>query len=271
MGSEDKKERYSPGAWKLKVKRSRFNEAVDLLSGLVEEARFRISKDGITVLEVDTSHVAMLHMELPKSLFESFEVETPGKYDVDLDKLKDVMKIVPDDEELSLAHVLLPPSSQEDEPEPRLLSEYFGIKRTDAFYSEGHDRKIPDFETLATVRIPTVEFLRMLRAAETVTDHIALEVGPGPNLSIEADGDITEITSSWSFPKEGKGLRFPAEDEEKVRSCFPLDYLMTILKKVKWYLLTLEIGNEMPIRISFDLADGAGKCAYLVAPRMEHE
>jgi proliferating cell nuclear antigen len=48
---------------------------VDILSTLVEEARFNFNADNLEIRVVDPSHVAMIRMEIDKSAFESWEVD----------------------------------------------------------------------------------------------------------------------------------------------------------------------------------------------------
>jgi proliferating cell nuclear antigen len=56
------------------------------------------------------------------------------------------------------------------------------------------------------------------------------------------------------------------------RSLFSLDYLSDIIKPAsKSNEVTLQIGNDFPIKINFEIAGGRGKVGYLLAPRIESE
>jgi len=56
-----------------------------------------------------------------------------------------------------------------------------------------------------------------------------------------------------------------------VRSLFSLDYFSDMIKSTKSTELKIFLGNDYPVKIFFDIADGKGEVAYLLAPRIESE
>ena len=53
---------------------------------------------------------------------------------------------------------------------------------------------------------------------------------------------------------------------------FPLDYFSNIVKAVPTgTMINIELDNDYPVKLVFDLADGNVKVNYLLAPRIESE
>src|SRR4030067_467010 len=73
------------GAEKLK-------DSIESISTLVDEARFRITPEGLSVKPVAPANVAMVSFELSKDAFDSFEA-TEGELGIDLTKLTGVMEM----------------------------------------------------------------------------------------------------------------------------------------------------------------------------------
>ena len=73
------------GAEKLK-------DSIESISTLVDEARFRLTPQGLSVKAVDPANVAMVSFELSKDAFESFEA-TEGELGIDLTKLIGVLEM----------------------------------------------------------------------------------------------------------------------------------------------------------------------------------
>ena len=78
--------------FKAKIKADKFREVVDVISALVDEAKFNIKSDGISLRAVDPAHVAMLDMVLQKKAFEEYKAKE-CELGIDIDKLKDVLKL----------------------------------------------------------------------------------------------------------------------------------------------------------------------------------
>jgi len=113
----------------------------------------------------------------------------------------------------------------------------------------------------------TVELWQAIRAAEAISDHITLIADKdGFQMIAEGDTDVVEL-------KLSKEQLYSLKCEERVRSMFPLDYLSDMIKvaRGKSDEITINLGNDYPVRLSFEMAGGYIKIVYLLAPRIESE
>jgi proliferating cell nuclear antigen len=105
-----------------------------------------------------------------------------------------------------------------------------------------------------------------MKASENISDHIALIADPDSfELTCEGDTDSASL-------KLDKSQLVSINVTEHVCSLFPLDYFLNLIKAVPSDMnVKIELDNDYPVKLLFDLADGNGTVEYLLAPRIESE
>src|SRR3990170_8781108 len=83
--------------WRLKMFKAvigaeKLKDAIESISTLVDEAKFRFTTDGLSVRAVDPANVAMVSLDLSKEAFDSFEA-TEGELGIDLTKMNGIMEM----------------------------------------------------------------------------------------------------------------------------------------------------------------------------------
>ena len=107
---------------------------------------------------------------------------------------------------------------------------------------------------------------RGIRASEMISDHLALTVDKD-KLELYAEGDTDTVNLSLS-----KDMLIEIDSPDKYKSLFSIDYLNKMIKVVKSKdPIKLHLGNDNPMKVDFDFADGKGHVTYLFAPRVESE
>lgn len=243
--------------FQAKIKSEILKEAVDVLSTIADEGKFNLSKDGITTKITDPAHVAMLDLTLNKKAFEEYKADecTLG---IDIDKLKDVIKLVGPGETVEILH---------DEDKNKLIFNIGNITRRMALIDTGgvSEPKVPSLTLPALLTINTDEAKRGIKASEPVSDHVELKVSPD-GFEMIAVGDTDTV-----ILKLHRDLLEKLECKEGVRSLFSLDYLSKVVKTTPSPNIGLHIGNDLPIDLDFDIANGNGHVRFLLAPRVESE
>jgi proliferating cell nuclear antigen len=232
--------------------------SIETLSVLVDEARFRISTEGLSVRAVDPANVAMVSFELTASAFDDFAADD-CEIGMDLTKINDILGVAEKNEKATL---------ELDELSQRMSIHIGGFSYTLSLLDPSTIRaepRIPQLELPAEVVLNGKELQKAVKAAEKISDHMSLGVDEDI-FYMEAEGDTDKVR-----------LEMPREQlidlkSGEARSLFSLDYLSDIVKPAsKSNEVTLELGRDYPIRISFTIAEGAGKISYLLAPRIESD
>ncbi len=244
--------------FEVKVKADILREVVDVVSTLVDEAKFNVTKDGLTVKAVDPAHVAMVDLTLEKGAFESFRADE-AELGMDMDKVKEVLRLAKATDLISLTH---------EEDKNRLVMNVGNTTRRMSLVDTAgmSDPKVPSLNLPAKLTVRTDELRQGIRASESVSDHIALLVGPD-GFEIVSEGDTDTV--SHKVPKD---LLEELQTKEAVRSLFPLDYFSNMVKAISTApSVKLYLGNDYPVKMEFKIAAGKGEVRYLLAPRIESE
>ncbi len=244
--------------FKAKVKTEVLKTILDAVSTLVDEAKIQVTPDGLNLKAVDPAHVAMVDLSIGKKAFQEYKA-TEMDLGVDLDKLKDILKLAGSQDLIDIEY---------KEDSHRLIFKIGNITRRMALVDVANlgDPKVPNLNLPNQVTVLAGELQQGIKASEAVSDHIAL-VAHGQSFELIADGDTDQVHLSLS---NGQLIKIQAPD--KSRSLFSLDYFSNMSKVVKATdAVTLHLGSDYPVKIEFDIADGAGHITYLLAPRIESE
>ncbi|MFA0823843.1 MAG: proliferating cell nuclear antigen (pcna) [Methanomethylovorans sp.] len=232
--------------------------SIETLSVLVDEARFRISTEGLSVRAVDPANVAMVSFELASSAFDDYAADD-CEIGMDLTKINDIFGVAEKNEKATL---------ELDEMSQKMSIHIGGFSYTLSLLDPSTIRaepRIPQLELPAEVVLNGKELQKAVKAAEKISDHMSLGVDE-EIFYMEAEGDTDKVR--LEMPRD-QLIDLKSGD---ARSLFSLDYLSDIVKPAsKSNEVTLELGRDYPIRISFIIAEGAGKISYLLAPRIESD
>jgi len=242
--------------FQAKARADILKEVVNVVSTLVDEAKFCMNAEGLTLKAVDPAHIAMVDLSLGKDAFEEFKADEV-EIGIDIDKLSQFLKLARSDDIIDLKH---------DEEKRRLNISVGDItRRMSLIDTTGmSDPKVPSLNLPATLTVKVDDLVQGIKASETVSDHIALVASP-EGFEMTCEGDMDQVTWKKS-KKDMESLEAPSS----VRSLFPLEYFSNMLKAVpSGSLATMHLGNDYPVRVEFKIAGGKGEVRYLLAPRIE--
>lgn len=239
------------GAEKLK-------DSIESLSTLVDEAKFKLTPDGISVRAVDPANVAMVSFDLAKDAFDLFEA-TEGEIGIDLTKLNNIMEMADKSDNIEL---------ELDETAHKLIVRMRGLSYTISLLDPSSIRKeprVPALDLPARVVIRGEDMKRAIKAAEKVSDYVSMGVR-GDVFFMEAEGDTDRVVLSMT-----KDQLIDIKPGE-AKSLFSLNYLTDISKVAgKAAEVTIDLGKDYPMKLRIKIAEGHGDVSYMLAPRVETE
>ncbi|MCL2143034.1 MAG: proliferating cell nuclear antigen (pcna) [Methanomassiliicoccaceae archaeon] len=244
--------------FKAEIKSDTLKGIVNVISTLVDEAKFSISEEGVNLKAVDPAHVAMVDLTVSKGAFESFSADSV-EMGVDLDKMKEMLKLAGSGDIIAM---------EQDESQGRLVIRVGNItRRMNLVDTAGmNDPKVPQLSLPANVDVAVSELQRGMKAAESVSDHIALSAD-SESFELFCEGDTDSVSLKLDKTKLS-GITATS----KVRSLFPLDYFSNLVKAIPSdTIVKISLGSDYPVKLSFSFADGNGNVGYLLAPRIEND
>ena len=128
------------------------------------------------------------------------------------------------------------------------------------------DPRVPNVALPAKISLGVDELQKGIKAAESVSDHIALSASPD-DFEMYSEGDTDSVNL-----KLAKDQLISLDCQESVKSMFPLDYFSNMVRSIPGGTAAdINLGTNYPVRLEFEIAEGNGMVNYLLAPRIENE
>jgi proliferating cell nuclear antigen len=232
---------------------------LDSVGVLVDECKIHLEEDGLEIRAVDPANVGMVDCSLSAAAFESYEADG-GLIGVNLVRLKDIAGMA---DAGQLIHLEL------DEGTRKLHISIDGLEYTLALIDPESIREepdLPDLDLSATIVIEGRDIDRAVTAADMVSDHIELGVEDADELFyVKAEGDTDDVHLELDTDDLIDLVAGPAS------SLFSLDYLKDMNKAIPADAeVRMELGEEFPVKLHFDIAEGEGQVTYMLAPRIQN-
>lgn len=256
-GEEESTVEGPPATFQAAIQGGKLKTVLKTLRAIVDEARIHIDQNGISMRAVDPANVAMDDLDLTAAGFESYDA-TPGVIGVDLDRFADAVGMA---NKGNLVQLSL------DQQTRKLVIHVNGVEFTMACINPKTIRaepEIPDLDHPAEVTISRGALDRGAKAADMVSDHITFTMDEAPEqFSVEAEGDTDDVS-----------LEIDSEDLEDVtaadaESLFSLDYLKDLVRTIpKGTVVMMRFGTDLPVIMTYELANGDGQVSRMLAPRI---
>ena len=246
--------------FKAIVSASTLQDALDSVSVLVDECKIRLNEEALSIRAVDPANVGMVDLTLEAAAFESYQADG-GVIGVNLARLEDIAGMANSGD---LVHLEL------DEETRKLHIEVDGLSYTLALIDPDSIRQEPDIPELdlpAEIVVEGAQLNRGVKAADMVSDHIRLRVDEAEEaFSIEAEGDTDDVDLKLTREDLIAFTAGPAD------SLFSLDYLKDMNKAIPSDAeVTVELGEEFPVKLHYGFAEGLGQVTYMLAPRIQSD
>jgi len=233
---------------------------LDILQALVQEAILHIGKDGIRTAVVEPGNVCMYHpVELGPSAFESVP---SGSFalGINLERLED---------SLHRAGPGTPVSLSFDTETRRLRVQYDRVDMDLACIDPDSIRDEPDNPDPGLPNhfaIGTDDLEAAVDTVDLVTDHVDIHVDDGA-VRFRGEGD----TDDAEYRLLEDELRQPELNEESL-SIFSMEFMQNLIGAIPGETdeVQLHVGDEFPMLLNYEYADGAGHAEAMLAPRIQN-
>jgi len=232
-------------------------DTIDAVDCLVNECKIHLDEGGLRIAAVDPANVGMVALELDAAAFEAYDA-AGGTIGADLERLGDVVGMADSGD---LVHLDLDAETRKLHIDAGGLSYTLALIDPEAIRQEPD---IPELDLPATVRLPAGELERGVTAADLCSDHITLGADDDAFL-MTAEGDTDDVR-----------VTVPSEEcarhgtSESVRSLFSLEYLDDMTGPMAGDV-TVRLGDEFPVKLRWEFAEGAGEVTYMLAPRIQSD
>jgi proliferating cell nuclear antigen len=226
---------------------------------IIDEALFKITKDGIGMTAADRAMVAVVDFRMNSKAFDSYDVDSDQTVGINITNLITVLKRAGAGDKLTL-------NMKDDKLE--VVIEGDSRRRFLVPLIEIRAEEIPPIDQLefaSKVIIKPAILQNGIDDAEIIGDSVIFDVNSS-RFSMLAEGDVSR--AELELDKGNESLIELAAGDKSVRARYALDYLKKMVKASKVAdSVTIEYGQDYPMRISFTAADKL-KLNFVIAPRV---
>jgi proliferating cell nuclear antigen len=231
------------------------NSVLDALLHISKEVRFDMSIDGISIKCVDGANVELLFIDIPKSVFETYNITGNGQIALDIDQLKNIVKG---------AQGII--SISQDEETKKLKVEFGKTKYMVGLIDPSSLSKLPNIPNLQYINKVSINKIDLIDAIK------ALEViGCDGGFIFKSEND--KIIVSYNDKINSVETSFDAIGIQDARSVFSIDYMGGkdgLTKSIgNCSNVIIEFGTDFPMRVHGNI--GEVVLEWIIAPRIETE
>jgi len=235
-------------------------DSVSIISDLVNDATFKVTKDGLELVAMDPANVAMVIFKLLSSCFIEYDVKKEMNITINMNNLKQILRRAKPNDMLSL-----------EMDEDNRLKIVLKSNTTRAFSIplievEEKEQKVPELKFEAVIKT-TAEILNdSIEDADIVADAVSFIAEPNKFI-IEAEGDLSK---SKTEVKSGEDTKITVKGD-KVRSKYSIEYLKKMIGGSKLSNdVTIQFSKDYPLKIDFKAIDKL-LLSFILAPRVEND
>lgn len=236
---------------------------VGAISGMIDEAAFKVLPEGMKMKAIDPSHICIVDFELRKEAFDEFLVNEPVTLGINFLGMDKILSRARTDDEFAL---------ELDAEKNRLVLTFKGasMRSFSMPLIDVGELVLPEPKLRYTASAEIVAGIIQdgLKDAELIGDILALKLSKdGLFMRAEGDRGSSELELRVGNPSLPK-----LNVEQEARACFNVSYLAKTMKAASpMDIVTVNLGTNLPITLNYSLADAKGRLIFTLAPRIEAE
>ncbi|MDP7115681.1 MAG: proliferating cell nuclear antigen (pcna) [Candidatus Woesearchaeota archaeon] len=236
-------------------------ESINIISELVNEARFSVTKDAIELVAMDPANVAMVIFKLLSSSFIEYDVKEPVELSINLSNLKQILRRAGPNDILSI----------ELNEDNKLQIQLKGTSTRTFFLPiidiDEKEHKVPELSFAVKVKAPCSVVSDAVEDVDIVSESVTFIAEKG-KLTIAAEGDLSKAKIEI---KESNDISLEVGTNDIIKSKYSIEYLKKMIGGSKLSEeVTLEFNKDYPLKLEFMVIDKV-QLSFILAPRVESD
>ncbi|PIN79561.1 proliferating cell nuclear antigen (pcna) [Candidatus Woesearchaeota archaeon CG10_big_fil_rev_8_21_14_0_10_34_8] len=235
-------------------------DSISIISELVNEAKFKINKEGIELVAMDPANVAMVIFKLLASSFVEYQVDEEVILSLNLNNLKQVLRRAKPNDMITL-------EVEENKLKVILKSKTkrtFSLPIIDA---EQKEQKIPDLNFPLTITTNADQLVEAIEDVDIIGESVSF-VGESGKFTILAEGDMSKAHIEILSDEE---TTITTTVGEKVKAKYSVEYLKKMIAAGKLApTVSLSFNKDYPVRLEYKAVDKL-LMTFILAPRVEND
>lgn len=246
-----------------------FRGLFEALKEVLTDCNIHFDAEGMKILSIDSSHVALVHNRLHAKNFQDYYCEKPFTIGVNVRNLFKLLKNITSDGTLTL----FIDSHNRDELGIEIRNNSKG-SRNELTYKlldiDEEEIELPPIDFDSVVTMPSAEFQNLCRNMCIISDE--LEIKSVKNqLILSCHSDFANMSTTFSDNKEGSCVSFvrTTKDDVVYQGKFPMKFLLLFTKATSLSkTIELYLKNDYPIILNYVIAD-LGELKFGLSPKLD--
>lgn len=232
-------------------------ESVNVISELVNEVTFKLTKNGMELVAIDPANVAMIDFKLMAGAFAEYEAEKDTEISLNLDNLKAVLKRAKPEDSIAM-------SLEKGRMKVELVGDGRKTFNLSLIDYDREAQKLPSLKFNAKITMAASKFDDAISDMSVASDSVAL-VSENGKFLMKSEGNLSD--AKVEFPNASVSLG----KEGEVIAKYAIEYLAKMSKASK---LTEEVGvsysNDYPLKLEYNV-NGKLYLGFVLAPRVSND
>lgn len=235
-------------------------ESISIISELVNEARFKITKDAVELVAMDPANVAMVDFKLLSSCFTEYDVKEDVEMAINLSQLKQILRRANPTDMLSL-------ELSEGKLNVQLKGKSVRTFNLPIIEFEDKEQKVPELKFRAKITVPATVLNEAIEDADVVAEAVSFQAEP-KKFVVHAEGDLSQAKIEIG---ESDNIKIDVEGTEKIKSKYSVEYLKKMISASKIAdTVTIQFNKDYPLKLEYTAVDKV-MLSFILAPRVENE
>jgi proliferating cell nuclear antigen len=236
-------------------------DSIAVISDLVNEARFKISKNGLEMIAMDPANVAMVVYKLLSSAFTEYDVAQEQELAINLASLKQVLRRAKANDILTLQ------IADENKLQITLKSNTTRTFSLPIIDIEEKEQRVPSLTFPVNVQTASHVLNEAIDDADIVAESVTFAAEPN-KFSVSAEGDLSKAHIEIVHGNETK---ISSETSAKVKAKYSIEYLKKMIQAGKLAdTVTVSFNQDYPLRLEYKIVDKL-LLSFILAPRVEND
>ena len=236
-------------------------DSVGVISELVNEARFKFTRDGMELVAMDPANVAMVMFKLVASVFSEYDLKKDEEIGINLANFKQILRRAKPSDILSL-EVL--------EDKKLQIQLKAGTTRTFSLPLidlDDREQRIPSLQFPVHVELPSAVLEDAIADADIVAESVSFIAEPN-KFWVQAEGDLNKAhTEVWSNDE----TQIKCESTARLKAKYSVEYLKKMMLGGKLAdRVSVSFNQDYPLKLEFKIVDRL-MLSFILAPRVEND
>ncbi len=236
-------------------------DSISVISELVNEARFKITRNGLEMVAMDPANVAMVVFKLLSSSFTEYDIDKEQEIAINLASFKQVLR------RSGASDILALELTGENKLQVQLKGSTVRTFSLPLLDLEEKEQRIPNLVFPVAIGTNSTVLNDAISDVDIVAESVTFSAEPD-KFTIHAEGDMSKARIEI---KHGDNTKIRSESQSTIKSKYSIEYLKKMMNAGKLSgEVSIFFNQDYPLKLEYKIVDKL-LLSFILAPRVEND